>query len=101
MFFFVEQAHGELDIGITNSLWCMCMRLSILLDLSGPELLYLWMDFKLIWSNCSPQYKVDVSFEGLINPLPEKPTLGYSNFAANKDMTLKIWTNGDTVTWFE
>ena len=29
-----------------------------------------------------------------INPLPDKPILGFSNSAANKDMMSKIWTNG-------
>ena len=32
-----------------------------------------------------------------INPLPDIPILGYSNSAANKDMTSKIWTNGDAI----
>ena len=31
------------------------------------------------------------------NPLPDTPILGSSNSAANKDMMLKIWTNGDTI----
>ena len=30
-----------------------------------------------------------------LNPLPDMPILGSSNSAANKDMTSKIWTNGD------
>ena len=33
-----------------------------------------------------------------INPLPHMPILGSSSSAANKHMTSKIWTNGDTVT---
>ena len=33
------------------------------------------------------------------NPLPDMPILGFSNLAANKDMTSKIWTNGDTIIW--
>ena len=31
------------------------------------------------------------------NPLPHVPILDSSNSAPNKDMMLKIWTNGDTV----
>ena len=31
------------------------------------------------------------------NPLPYTPILGPSNSATNKDMMVKIWTNGDTV----
>ena len=31
------------------------------------------------------------------NPLPDMPTFGYSNSAANKDTMSKIWTNGDAV----
>ena len=33
---------------------CMCVRQSIYLDLSGPELLHLWMDFKTVLYNCLP-----------------------------------------------
>ena len=29
------------------------------------------------------------------NLLPDVPISGFSNSAANKDMMLKIWTNGD------
>ena len=32
-----------------------------------------------------------------VNPLPDMSVLGSSNSAANKDMTAKIWTNGDTI----
>ena len=32
-----------------------------------------------------------------INPLPHVPILGCSTSAANKDITSKIWTNGDTI----
>ena len=31
------------------------------------------------------------------NPLPHMPIFGSSNSAANKDMMLKILTNGDTI----
>ena len=34
---------------------------------------------------------------GRFNPFPHMPVLGSSNSAANKDMSGKIWTNGDTV----
>ena len=32
-----------------------------------------------------------------INPLPNMPILGSSDSAANKDITSKILTNGDTI----
>ena len=32
-----------------------------------------------------------------VHPLPDMPILGSSNSAANKDMMLKIQTNGDTI----
>ena len=32
-----------------------------------------------------------------VNPLPDKPILGSSNSAANKDVVSKILTNGDTI----
>ena len=35
-----------------------------------------------------------------INPLPDKPILGSSNSAANKDMMAEIWTKGDTIICF-
>ena len=38
--------------------------------------------------------KVTVS----VKPLPDKPILGSSNSAANKDVVSKIWTNGYTIT---
>ena len=34
-----------------------------------------------------------------VHPLPDKPNLGSSNSAANKDMMLKVWTNRDTIIW--
>ena len=33
------------------------------------------------------------------NSLPDIPTLGSFNLAANKDMMARIWTNGDTITY--
>ena len=33
----------------------------------------------------------------IFNPLPHMPILGSSNSAANKDMTSKTWTNGNTI----
>ena len=33
----------------------------------------------------------------VLNPLPDMPILGFYNSTANKDMMLKIWTNGHTV----
>ena len=33
----------------------------------------------------------------MINPLPDKPILGSSGSAANKEMMSKTWTNGDTI----
>ena len=33
----------------------------------------------------------------LLNPLPDKPILGFSSSAANKNMMAKIWMNGDTI----
>ena len=33
----------------------------------------------------------------IVNPLPYMPILGSPNSAANKDMMLKIWTNGDKI----
>ena len=32
-----------------------------------------------------------------LNPLPDMPSLGFSNSAANKEMISKIWTNGDSI----
>ena len=40
----------------------------------------------------------DINFLMIVNPLPHMPILGSSNSAANKDMMLKIWTNGNTIT---
>ena len=34
---------------------------------------------------------------GRVNLLPDKPSLGLSNSAANKDVMSKIWTNGETI----
>ena len=34
-----------------------------------------------------------------VNPLPHMPILGFSDSAANKDMMLKTWRNGDTIIW--
>ena len=40
----------------------VCVHSSIHLDLSGPEILYPWMNFKIMWQNCSP-YSVELPFE--------------------------------------
>ena len=39
------------------------------------------------------------TFVRCINLLPDMPLLGSSNATANKDMTWKIWTNGETLIW--
>ena len=65
MLLFVESACFEQDIVFTMSLGCMCLHASVCLDLSTPQLLSLWTDFKTIWHNCSPLC-VDVPFEGFI-----------------------------------
>ena len=62
MVLFVKPTCGERDLVVIMSLRCMCMCVfvhgfvcpSICLDLSRLELLYLQMDFKIIWHNCSP-----------------------------------------------
>ena len=42
-----------------------CVGSSVRPDLSGSKLLCLWMDFRLIWHNCSSE-SVNVQFEGFI-----------------------------------
>ena len=48
-----------------------------------------------------PDEMADVSIARLqcfiLIPLPDKPILGSSNSAANKDTMSKIWKNGDTI----
>ena len=34
-----------------------------------------------------------------VNSLPNMPILRSTNSVANKDLMLKIWTNGDTIIW--
>ena len=59
-----EPACGDVDIVVTRSFWCMCMRACLCAfirasghpDSSRPEQIfpYLCMDFEMIWYNYSP-----------------------------------------------
>ena len=59
-YFLFKPACGELDILVKRALQCMCVhawvfaciRPSVLIGLDHN--LYVWMDFKIIWRNCSP-----------------------------------------------
>ena len=51
---FVVSACGEQDVIITTSVRCMCVLPSVRQDLSGPYILHLRIDFKIIWHGCAP-----------------------------------------------
>ena len=52
---FVEPTCGERGIVVTTSVQCMCVvHVCIRLEFSGPQLVHLRMDFKIICHICSP-----------------------------------------------
>ena len=67
---------------------------------SGLDLFQLITQWQLTSSMVFIYYnKGDPKLIVIFNPLPYMPNLGSCNSAANKDMMLKILTNGDTNFW--
>ena len=63
---FVKPTYGEREIVVTTSGLCMCvLHACVCLDLSGPKLVHLCMDFKIIWHSCSP-CGIEVPFEKFV-----------------------------------
>ena len=76
----------------------MLLLLSLMVEVHGGVLDHCHENYTVKVSICKQLLEQQSILTLYLNPLPVMPILGSSNSAANKDIRLKIWTNGDTIT---